>query len=88
MLALFCITHMRSRGMAAPLRDAASEAGHADAAGIEREIHSHLQAIAFYEDEASSSDAQLRAFAQRILPQLQRHLALLRSLKAGKNHGE
>jgi len=80
---------MRSKELAVPSRDASgSETGHADAAVIEREIHSHLQAIALYEDEASSSDAQLRAFAQRILPQLQRHLALLRSLKAGKNHGE
>ncbi len=50
---------------------------------IEREINRHLEAIARYENEASSSDAQSRVFAQRILPQLQRHLELLRSLKPG-----
>jgi hypothetical protein len=55
----------------------------ADAALIESEIKRHLEAIALYEQEASSSDVQVRAFAQRILPQLQRHLALLRSLKSG-----
>jgi predicted outer membrane protein len=65
-------------------RDASgSEPRYSDAARIEREIKSHLEAIALYEREAASSDAQIRAFAQRILPQLQRHLAVLRSLKAG-----
>jgi predicted outer membrane protein len=65
-------------------RDASSnEPRQSDAAHIEREINTHLEAIALYEREAASSDAQIRAFAQRILPQLQRHLAVLRSLKAG-----
>jgi predicted outer membrane protein len=66
------------------VRDAAGdEPRHSDAARIEGEIQSHLEAIALYELEAASSDAQVRAFAQRILPQLQRHLAALRSLKPG-----
>jgi predicted outer membrane protein len=73
----------RARGVSVPARDAPrNDNGYSDAACIEREIKSHLEAIALYEHEASSSDAQLRAFAQGILPQLQRHLALLRSLKA------
>lgn len=67
-----------------PGRDASGNTRrYSDAAHIEREIKSHLEAIALYEHEAASSDAQIRAFAQRILPQLQRHLAVLRSLKAG-----
>lgn len=83
----------RAKGLPIPARHASgneqnyasgNEQSYSDAAFIEREIKSHLEAIALYEDEASSSDAQLRAFAQRILPQLQRHLALLRSLKSGK----
>jgi hypothetical protein len=54
-----------------------------DAASIECEIKRHLEAISLYEHEADSSDAQVRVLAERILPQLQRHLALLRSLQSG-----
>jgi hypothetical protein len=74
-------------GFVVPARNAAGkDAGYSDVLLIEHEIKSHLEAIALYEDEASSSDAQLRAFAQRILPQLQQHLTLLRSLKQTTGH--
>ncbi len=83
MLSLFFMTRVSSRrpartGRAGPL--AVSE--------IEGEIKSHVEAIALYESEAGSSDVQLRTFAQRILPQLRRHLDLLRSLETGNGHGE
>jgi hypothetical protein len=64
---------------ASPGGDEAAEA----ALMIECEIKSHLEAIALYERQSSGSDAQLRDFAQRILPQLRRHLALLLTLKRG-----
>ena len=53
---------------------------------IAREIKSHREAIALYENKANGSDAQLRVFARQILPQLQQHLAMLESLKAEKPH--
>ena len=51
---------------------------------IAREIKTHREAIALYEDKASGSDAQMRVFAQKILPQLQQHLAMLEMLKSEK----
>jgi general stress protein 26 len=80
----------RAHGMAVPAHDAlnsdprfSNDIPFTDAF-IERGIQSHLEAISLYEDEAKSPDAQLRAFARRILPQLHRRLAVLRSLKAAK----
>jgi predicted outer membrane protein len=53
---------------------------------IAREIKTHREAIALYEDKANGSDAQLRAFARHILPHLQQHLALLESLQSENRH--
>jgi hypothetical protein len=53
---------------------------------IARQIESHREAIALYEDEVGSSDARLRVTAQRILPQLHRHLAMLESLQFADGH--
>jgi hypothetical protein len=99
MLALFCMTRVASAAasdtaggkgreadaQAAPQTASSGREEVPDSAGfmIEREIQSHLEAIALYEHESSSSDAQLRDFARRILPQLRRHLALLLTLKRG-----
>jgi hypothetical protein len=80
MFALLCMTKVTC---AVATAAAGANETQADSGFIEREIKRHLEAIALYEDEASSSDAHLRDFAQRILPQLQRQLALLQSLKAG-----
>ncbi len=99
MLALFCMNRVASAVASAATsgNDARTDAGFATkaassgrdevaaAALIEREIKSHLEAIALYEHESSSADAQLRDFAQLILPQLQRHLALLLTLKRGSD---
>ena len=49
---------------------------------IAREIETHREAIALYEDKANGSDAQLRVFARHILPHLQQHLAMLESLQS------
>jgi predicted outer membrane protein len=70
MYALFFMTRM-----------AAAAASTAADRAIGREIERHVRAIALYEDESGSTDAQLREFAQRILPQLHRHLAMLRRLE-------
>jgi putative membrane protein len=73
----------RAKGVSVPPGDASptDAPGYSDHEFVVREIKSHREAIALYEDEASSSDAQLRAFAQQILPQLHQHLAMLESLK-------
>jgi general stress protein 26 len=74
----------RAHGMAVPAHDAPNSDARVSDAFIERGIQSHLEAISLYEDEARSPDAKLRAFARRILPQLHRRLAVLRSLEAAK----
>ena len=73
----------RAKGVSIPPGNASSSdtPGYSDHEFVAREINSHREAIALYEDEASSSDAQLRAFAQQILPQLHQHLAMLESLR-------
>ena len=53
---------------------------------IAREIETHREAIALYEDKANGSDAQLRVFARHILPHLQQHLAMLESLQSENRH--
>jgi hypothetical protein len=93
MLALFSLTQVtRAIGTtASAANDPRGNAGFGagadsmcyDAELIDREIKSHVEAIALYEDEATSSDIQLSTFAQRILPQLHRHLDRLRSMKTG-----
>jgi putative membrane protein len=78
----------RAKGVSIPPGGDASPTdapGYSDDEFVAREIKSHREAIALYEDEASSSDAQLRAFAQQILPQLHQHLAMLESLKLPRN---
>jgi predicted outer membrane protein len=53
---------------------------------IAREIETHREAIALYEDKANGADAQLRVFARHILPHLQQHLAMLESLQSENRH--
>jgi hypothetical protein len=60
--------------------------GYSEEELIAREIETHREAIALYEDKADGSDAQLSAFARQILPQLQQHLAMLEILKSEKSH--
>ncbi len=73
-------------------RSAAGAARHIDDPGwshdevLAREIRTHRQAIALYESKANGADLQLRIFAQRILPQLQQHLAMLEALKSENLH--
>jgi rubrerythrin len=77
MLAQLCMS-----SIARSNEPSANAADHPDDECIDQEIKKHRDAIALYEDEASSSDAQLSTFAQAILPQLRRHLAILESLKS------
>jgi hypothetical protein len=73
----------RGAGKNVPATDEASDCSGEIIAG---QINSHLKAIALYENEACSADARRRATAQRILPQLQRHLAMLESLQSADGH--
>jgi hypothetical protein len=74
----------RRAGKDAPAADEASECSRGEF--IAGQINSHLKAIALYENEACSADARRRATAQRILPQLHRHLAMLESLQSADGH--
>jgi predicted outer membrane protein len=60
--------------------------GYSDEELIAREINTHREAIALYEDQASGPDAQMRVLARQILPQLQQHLAMLETLKSERPH--
>jgi hypothetical protein len=60
---------------------------YADTEFVARQIKSHREAIALYQRNAHAPDAQLRFFAQEILPQLQEHLAMLESLKTDSSRG-
>jgi hypothetical protein len=53
---------------------------------IAREIRTHREAIALYQDKANGSDAQLCVFARHVLPHLQQHLAILESLQSENRH--
>jgi hypothetical protein len=82
----------RSKGVSIARDPWQGGAQQADAVGyseqelIAREIKSHHEAIALYESEANSPDEQVRAFAQLILPQLQKHLAMLELLNTEDGH--
>jgi uncharacterized protein (DUF305 family) len=63
-----------------------NDARYSDKDFVARQIESHREAIALYEDKANGSDAQLRVFAQHILPYLQQHLNKLESLLSENRH--
>ena len=62
------------------------DARYSDKDFVARQIKSHREAIALYEDKANGTDAQLRVFAQHILPHLQQHLTKLESLLSENRH--
>jgi uncharacterized protein (DUF305 family) len=62
------------------------DARYSDKDFVARQIKSHREAIALYQDKANGGDAQLRVFAQHILPHLQQHLSKLESLLSENRH--
>jgi hypothetical protein len=62
------------------------DARYSDVDFVARQIKSHRESIALYEDKANGTDAQLRVFAQHILPHLQQHLTQLESLLSENRH--
>jgi hypothetical protein len=67
---------------AAPSEALELDTRYSDKEFLARQIKSHREAIVLYRRNANGPDAQLRVFAQEILPQLQEHLAMLESLKS------
>jgi putative membrane protein len=55
-----------------------------DVAYVQEQAADHVVGIALFQSEAQSSlDPELRAFAQKYLPVVQRHYETLRSLMTG-----
>ncbi len=52
-----------------------------DTAWIEHMINDHEKDVALFVAETKSSDAEIRAFAERTLPVIQSHLEMVRRLK-------
>jgi putative membrane protein len=75
----------KQKGWTLPPREAspAAPTSYSDEEYITSQIKAHQDAIALFKDEAASgSDPDLRAFAQKTLPTLQHHLAVLEALQS------
>lgn len=54
-----------------------------DSAYAKQEVSDHEDAISLFKKASKSSDAEIAAFAQKVLPTLQHHLDMAKQLKSG-----